>query len=333
MSLISLSSDLRNFLSQVHIKFNECKIEQYLFDNTYHKEIYCKYKNEKYKNKNFDSFFNLKLNGNNKIYDIFINNIYCDINFSLFEELTDLALYNCEIESFNYDLPNLKILMLNNNNISNFSNHYPSLIKLDLSYNKLKNFYGTYHNLKILILNNNDINEFNAKCYNLVELNLNHNKLSSINSELIYNVEKLYLNYNNFSNIDLQLPLLRELYIYHNSIKYIWFNNLYCPNLKVLDVSYNKNLEIIELFDDLLPLIKILNIENDDKLKQLTYWNIDHKLNICSSFKPLRFNNLPARCLINTSIVNDKIQLIERMNENDKLDVYVDEYVNDYIPY
>ena len=149
------------------------------------------------------------------------------------------------------NLPNLLILDLSHNNISDISglvnNQYQKLQMLNLGKNNINNIEilsrAIFTDLKILLLYDNQISDINilsvAPLSNISLLNLSYNEISDINvftNVPFSNLEKLDLSGNIISNIDplLKMPIvnLRELYIKNNKIEDNMFNQNAFEELK-----------------------------------------------------------------------------------------------------
>ena len=149
------------------------------------------------------------------------------------------------------NLPNLLILDLSHNNISDISglisNQYQKLKMLNLGKNNINNIEmlsnAIFIDLSILLLYDNQISDINvfsmAPLSALSYLNLSYNEISDINvfnNVPFSNLEKLDLSGNIISNIDplLKMPIvnLRELYIKNNKIEDNMFNQNVFEELK-----------------------------------------------------------------------------------------------------
>ena len=141
------------------------------------------------------------------------------------------------------NLPNLLVLDLSHNNISDISglisNQYQNIQMLNLGKNYINNIEmlsrAYFIDLRILLLYDNQISDIivlnSTPLSTLSYLNLSYNEISDINvfnNVPFSNLEKLDLSGNIISNIDplLKMPILnlRELYIKNNKIEDNMFN-------------------------------------------------------------------------------------------------------------
>ena len=141
------------------------------------------------------------------------------------------------------NLPNLNVLDLSHNNISDISglesNQYQKLKMLNLGKNHISNIdilsRANFTNINILLFYDNQISNISVLSAvpfsNLTYLNLSYNEISDINclSNIPFtNLEKLDLSGNIISNIEplKNLPIndLREIYIKNNKIEENMFN-------------------------------------------------------------------------------------------------------------
>jgi hypothetical protein len=182
----------------------------------------------------------------------------------LFRNMTKLeivSLRSCQLKQIP-NLPNLQILDLENNQISNSIYLSTSYIHLNLVDNLISSIILEKNmKLETLNLSKNNLKEFylfSETNSNLKELNLNSNLLTSFDfSNLNDNLNNIYLNYNHLLSINLNdLPKkLISLSLNHNLIKQIQFPTK-ISSLLSLDLSYNqlKTIEKNILFEKLNSL-------------------------------------------------------------------------------
>ena len=233
----------------------------------------------------------LKLNNNN-ITSIHTNTFSCDFN-----------------------LRNLRILDISNNNLRNNINKnlfsdLEHLEELNLNHNFISNLnsetYIGLTNLKDLNLSDNrlvdlDPNTFRPNLESLVSLNLERNRLRSICGFLTPTLEKLNLSFNEIKECDgefRRLESLDSLHLDNNKLEQI-LSNLFPKSNRLQYLHLNEN-EINEIADDaLFECVNLYEINMaNNKLNQLNDKLFRLARNVNISFRSLRSINLENNQLV-----------------------------------
>ena len=202
------------------------------------------------------------------------------------------------------ELPNLKILVLQGNDISNLDNistKFPNLELLDLSDNNLTPLDITKlqfcQNLEKLEVRNNSIEEIisnpDIKFLNLELLDLSKNELTKLDITKLQscpNLEKLDVRNNQIdeiiSNLNIIFPKLELLNLSDNIINELNVTKLkFCPNLKELEVKNNYIDEIISNPNITFPNLRLLDLSKN----KLTTFDLT-TLQFCPDLKLLELN-------------------------------------------
>ena len=127
-----------------------------------------------------------------------------------------------------------------------------NLAQLNLSCNNIRILPKFPASLRLLDLGRNEISFIDNKVFsgliNVLGIGLAHNKITKVYQIAFQNnvkLQKLQLGHNSISSLDYTMfPLkssLKAIFLDHNNISSIWaFPKQYFPQLRVLDISYNK---------------------------------------------------------------------------------------------
>lgn len=175
-------------------------------------------------------------------------------------------------------LEDLKRLELKSNRIGKFPNSISNLYSLqylDLSHNSIDKIPDSIQSLKFLECLNLEYNNLTeiprliSSLTKLNTLNLKHNKLANLPSTIgeLTSLEEINLHGNQFREIPFSLENLSSLISLKlglNSLESVpeWIKNLH--SLKVLELGGNKSLPNINEWFDFIPLVKELNLYNNE---------------------------------------------------------------------
>lgn len=269
-----------------------------------------------------------------------------DVIFDL-KNLEILNLKNNMIYTISDKICNLKkleILNLENNNLNNlnfFANKMPALVKLNLNYNKIEYINDNIENLesiKKIKLNNNTIKNISSKIENLNNLEILYinNSINSFYTATIVNnifkiksLVRLELNSNNiYSSIInlniLQLTNLKTLALKNNKLTNISEYVFNLPKLENLNLENNLLITLPNNINNLVNILKNLNISNNQYLIFLPNTLLQfNRNNIAIDFinTPLLLNslnlniNIPMRrFLYNYHLIFDDFDDEEELN-------------------
>lgn len=186
-----------------------------------------------------------------------LENIYCKSN----------AIKSLELSK----LPNLKVLNCSNNLIHNLKiKECINLNTIDCSENDISEFNDSLFLLNSLDISNNRLKQINLHLYpkitsvycqgneltmpfilkdhnNVSILNCSRNLIPNIHLNNLASLSKLICSDNQITSLDLiKVPKLEEIVCDSNSFEELTFENL---NLKIIDVSYNKDLRYLSLIN------------------------------------------------------------------------------------
>ncbi|KAK8899010.1 hypothetical protein M9Y10_001306 [Tritrichomonas musculus] len=146
-------------------------------------------------------------------------------------------------------LPNLSILNLSYNRLTEIPCLNGSLTKVILSNNKISRIEKQELNsLNFILLQNNEITSFpiEIESPNLIGILLNNNKISEINASMLkisYNLSLIDLSFNQIESIPKELfecfPNLLRLFVHFNKITDIPSEIIYCQFLQRFNISFN----------------------------------------------------------------------------------------------
>ena len=173
------------------------------------------------------------------------------------------------LKNFPTKLEKLEILNIAGNSLANvIKEHkeeivleFPRLRTIILSENdfeKLPSCFNSLKNLQVLSLERNKLTELDLKYFpNLENLNLLINYFESF-PKFPETLISLNMGFNNISMLSFSLPHLRELLLPGNKITEI-SSSVYFPELRKLDLSYNKIYQVPPL-TSFAPNLEILNV-------------------------------------------------------------------------
>jgi len=182
------------------------------------------------------------------------------------KEIIDYRIYECNEEEYFYlDLSNMELdnnklyFILNDENIKTLLNKIEMLDLSDNNIEKYPDYINIYSNIKYLNISNNNINGV-IEVNNIIELECSNNMIDGI--------------------LSISLNVL--------NCEYNKINNMYCPNINILEINDNG---IDEL--PILKNIKQLNIVNT-KIKKINYIKSLKELKCSTKFisKNYRIKNI-----------------------------------------
>ena len=259
------------------------------------------------------NYINLKLlnlSNNNLKY---VPNVIFDLKNLEILNLKNNMIYTISDKICN--LKKLEILNLEHNNLNNlnfFANKMPALVKLNLNYNNIEYINDNIENLesiKKIKLNNNIIKNISSKIENLNNLeilyinNSIHSFYTAISVNNIFKIKslvRLELNSNNiYSSIInlniLQLTNLKTLSLKNNKLTTISEYVFNLPKLENLNLENNLLITLPNNINNLVNILKNLNISNNQYLIFLPNTLLQfNRNNIAIDFinTPLLLNNL-----------------------------------------